>query len=165
MFRRADANRLTNSAEPSSFPPSLKLEAVPNALAHPLLELGCVIAPQRRRLDIRRRFVVGARQHGYDREQDGLGRLHGGPALGGGFVAVLVFFWRVKDRDADFAVLVDCPQPSAWGYTCARELPWSGLASDLLLGWKMGVSKRILGGMSGYSLGNIRRARKKPPTC
>jgi len=29
----------------------------------------------------------------------------------------------------------------------------------------MGVSKRIFGGRSGYSLGKVRRARKKPPVC
>jgi hypothetical protein len=32
-----------------------------------------------------------------------------------------------------------------------------------MLGWKIGVSNFIFGGMSGYSGGKDRRARKNPP--
>jgi hypothetical protein len=35
--------------------------------------------------------------------------------------------------------------------------------ADELFGWKIGVSKRIFGGSSGYSVGKVNRARKKPP--
>lgn len=93
---------------PSTLPLTLLLQTIPHTLPHPLLELSRIIPPQRRSLDIRRRLVVGARQHGDDGEQDGFGGLHGRPALGGGFVAVLVFFGRVQDRDAYVAVCVDC---------------------------------------------------------
>lgn len=42
---------------------------------------------------------------------------------------------------------------------------YGGGGSDVfsLFGWKMGVSKRIFGGSSGYSGGKFSRARKKPP--
>ena len=37
------------------------------------------------------------------------------------------------------------------------------LCKSSLLGWKMGVSNRIFGGSSGYSVGKVNRARKNPP--
>jgi hypothetical protein len=86
----------------------LKLQTIPNTLPHPLLKLWCVVPPQARGFDIGGRFVVGAGEHGYNGEENGFGCLNGRPAFCGGFVAVLVFFWRVQDRDAYFAVLVDC---------------------------------------------------------
>lgn len=62
----------------------------------------------------------------------------------------------MQNRDADVAVLID--------YVCQAELLKRLLEiEDLLLGWKMGVSKRILGGSIGYSGGKFSRARKKPP--
>lgn len=106
------------SQPPSLSPPSphpqcppttklLKLQTIPHALPHMLLELGRILPPQPCRIRIRRTLVVRTRQHRDDAQQDGLGRLHGRPALGGGFVAPFVFFGRVQDRDADFAVGVD----------------------------------------------------------
>jgi hypothetical protein len=34
----------------------------------------------------------------------------------------------------------------------------------LLFGWKIGGSNFIFGGIKGYSVGKLSRARKKPPT-
>lgn len=84
-----------------------KLQTIPHALPHTLLELCEIVPPQTRGLDVRRRLVVGARQHGDDGEQDCLWGLHGRPPLGGRFVAVLVLLGRVQDADAHVAVGVD----------------------------------------------------------
>lgn len=127
---------------------SFKLEAIPDTLAHALLELCWIIPPQACSLDVSGRLVVWARQHGYDGEENGFGCLDGGPAFGGRFVAVLVFFGRVEDRDADFAVRVDfAVLVGHVARSSMHERWWRGS----LLGWKMGVSKRILGGSIGYS--------------
>lgn len=96
---------------PPNLPPSprtlLKLQTIPHTLPHPLLKLRRIIPPQARRLHIRRRLIVRAGQHGDNAKKNRFGCLHGRPAFRGGFVAVLVFFGWVQDRDAYFAVLVD----------------------------------------------------------
>lgn len=71
---------------------SLKFQTIPHALPHTLLELGRIVPPEPRGLDVCRTLVIRARQHGDDAEQDRLWRLDGRPALGGGFVAVFVLF-------------------------------------------------------------------------
>lgn len=103
------ATHLSPSAHPSSSIPSPKPhhpslnpntvckhlflpQTLPNTPPHPPLKLLRILPPQPRGLHIRRTLVVRRRQHRNHRQQDGFGRLHGGPTLGGGLVAVFVFF-------------------------------------------------------------------------
>jgi hypothetical protein len=125
------------------FAHSLKLQAVPHTLPHALLKLWRIVSPQTRGLDVSRRLVVGAGQHGYDGEKNGFGCLDGRPALGGGFIAIFVFFWRVEDGDAHVAVRVDC---SGLVGGCRGEGVWDrrtvGVEDGCLeahLGWQEGV--------------------------
>jgi len=83
-------------------------QTLPHTPPHPLLKLPPILPPQPRGLDVRRTLVVRTRQHADNAQEDGLGRLHGRPALRRRLVPVLVVFGRVQDRDADFAGLVDC---------------------------------------------------------
>lgn len=66
-----------------------------------------LLAQHPRRLDVCGALFIGAVKQADDAEENRLGRLDGTPALGGGFVAVLVLFGRVQDGDAELAVLVD----------------------------------------------------------
>nr|POE53546.1 hypothetical protein CFP56_28768 [Quercus suber] len=100
------------------------LLTIPHAFPHALAELLAVLAPQLAGLDVRGAFVVGAAEHADDGEQDGLGGLHGRPALRGGLVAVLVVFGRVQDTDADDAGFVDWRVgvvSGGCGWWCGRE--------------------------------------------
>lgn len=85
----------------------LLTQTLPDALAHPLLELLGILPPQTRCFHVRRALVVRARQHGNHGEKDRLRGLHGRPAFCGGLIAVFVFLRGVQDGDADFAVGVD----------------------------------------------------------
>lgn len=82
-------------------------QALPNTPPNPPLKLLRILPPQPGSLHIRRALVVWRRQHRNYRQQNGFGRLHRRPALGGGLVAIFVFFGGVQDRDADFAGWVD----------------------------------------------------------
>lgn len=87
--------------------PSVLAQALPHALPTPLAKLlaraGPVLAQQLGRLGVGGALVVGARKEADDAEQDGLGGLHGAPALGGALVAELVLLGRVQDRYAQQA--------------------------------------------------------------
>lgn len=77
---------------------SILPQTLPHTLATPFPKLLRILAPQPGRLDIGRALVVGTAQHADDGEDDGFGGLDGRPALGGGFVAVFVFFGGMEDR-------------------------------------------------------------------
>lgn len=66
---------------------------------------GALLAQQLGGLGVGGALLVGAREQADDAEQDGLGGLHGAPALGGALVAEAVLLGRVQDRDAQQARL------------------------------------------------------------
>lgn len=75
----------------------------PHIRPTPLLELLGIFPPHPRGFHVGGALVVGTAQHADDGEEDGLGGLDGGPALGGVLVAVGVVLRAVEDGDADFA--------------------------------------------------------------
>lgn len=93
------------------------LQTIPDALPDPLLEFLRIVTPQPSGLHVGWALVVRRRKHGDDGEEDGFGGLNWRPTLCGRFVAVFVITWRVEDRDADFAVGVDC----AFCQLCSRN--------------------------------------------
>ena len=140
-------------------PLTLHPSFLPQASAHvpptPPPKRDGVIAPHARRLDVGGTLVVGPAQHADDAEQDGLGRLHGRPALGCRLVPVLVLLGRVEDRDAHLAVLVDCRAHARKGRVRVTGSGGDGMGdgkgrgADALLGWKIDGSKTIFGGRCG----------------
>lgn len=83
-------------------------QTLSDTLPHASLEFLRVLSPQTGSFDIRRTLIVGAGKHGDDGNKDSLWRLHWRPTLRSRLIAVLVFFRGVKNRDADFAVRIDC---------------------------------------------------------
>lgn len=168
-------HKFPNPTQPNPIHPTLFL---PQTSSHirpaPPPELLCVLAPQARRLDVGGALVVGPAEHADDAQEDGLGRLDGGPALAGGLVAVGVGGGGVQDGDADVAGWVDwvlcwhtvfcfcfcfCFLERVWGFEEGGGGGGRVYICTIPFGWKMGVWKVILGGRWGYSGGKMRWAR------
>jgi len=85
-------------------------QALPNIPPNNLLILCPPFPPHPRRIHIRRTLIIRLRQHAHHAYEYLLDALDRGPAFGRLFVLQGIFAGRVQDRDADFAVGVDCEE-------------------------------------------------------
>lgn len=83
-----------------------------HTFGHLLLELRVGLSPLLGGVHVGRALVVGVGQHGDDGDQDGLHGVDRQPALARLLVTVPVISWLVKNRDANFAVLINIWVPN-----------------------------------------------------
>lgn len=100
----------TTTRAPNSIFQLVLTQTLPHSSPTPpsklLIASTLLLPPQPPSLYVRGTLVVRAVQQTDYAEQDGLGSLHGGPSLRGGFVAVLVIFGWVEDGYAEESVWV-----------------------------------------------------------
>ena len=95
--KTAKENHFRSSSSLLTSMPSNRLQRSINTPSSASFKFLRIVAPLHSRLHIGGTLVIRRAQHTNDAEQNGLWGLHGGPALGCGFVAVLVFFGRMQD--------------------------------------------------------------------
>lgn len=108
-----------------------------------------LLAQHPRGLDIGGALVVGAMEQADGAEQDGLGGLDGGPALGSGLVAVLVLLGWVQDRYAQLAALVDV------GVERDRVLEGERGGHVRVAGWEDEASAEVASWREELALGHV----------